>query len=143
MLLYLLPIVIVICSNTLYHIFAKSMPDTVNPMASLFVTYLVAAGVTFLLMIVNQGLTKQELIPLRSVHWTSFALGVCVIGLEFGYIMAYRAGWNISVGSLAANIILAVLLLIAGVLLFHEHLSVNKLIGIALCIAGLIFINRN
>lgn len=142
MLLYLLPLVLIVCSNTFYHICAKSTPTEVNPLASLFVTYLVAAAATFVLMLFNQTVTKGELFPFKGLSWTSFVLGFCIIGLEYGYLWAYRVGWNISVGSLIANIALAVILIIVGVLLYKEQITVNQLIGIGLCIAGLIFINK-
>lgn len=141
MLLYWLPILLVILSNTLYHITAKSTPGTANPLASLLVTYLVASAVTLVLMLGNQAAHKAELFPFRGLNWTSFALGLCIVGLEYGYIMAYRAGWNISVGSLVANIVLAIILLAVGVLLFREHMTIQRGVGILLCVIGLVFIN--
>ena len=142
MLLYFLPILLVVISNTFYHISAKSTPGDVNPLASLLVTYLIAAATTFVLLLLNQWTAKGELLPFKGINWTSFVLGFCVVGLEYGYLMAYRAGWNISIGSLIANIALAIILIIVGVLLFKEHISVYQLIGIALCIVGLVFINK-
>lgn len=142
MIIYLLPLLLVIFSNTFYHITAKSTPADVNPLASLCITYLVAAVTSFVLMLISQGVTKGELFPFKGINWTSFVLGICVIGLEYGYLWAYRAGWDISVGSLIANIALAIILIFVGLLLFKEKISVNQLIGIGLCIAGLVFINK-
>ncbi|MPN55164.1 hypothetical protein SDC9_202843 [bioreactor metagenome] len=56
--------------------------------------------------------------------------------------MMYKVGWNISIGSLVANICLAVALVLIGVFLYRENLSMNNIIGMILCISGLIFINR-
>lgn len=69
-------------------------------------------------------------------------LGVAIVGLEFGYIMAYRAGWNISVGSLVANIILAIVLIPVGIFFYKEGFDLNKVFGVILCLAGLILINK-
>lgn len=42
---YIWPIALVVASNTLYQICAKSVPEDMNPFASIIVTYLVAAAI--------------------------------------------------------------------------------------------------
>jgi len=79
---------------------------------------------------------------LKELNWTSLVLGICVVTLEFGYITAYRYGWNISVASVVANITLGILLIPVGILFYKEILTANHLVGIGLCFAGLFFINR-
>ena len=108
---YYFPILLIVTSNVLYHICAKSVPAQMNPMVSLMVTYQVV-------------------------------LGIVIVGLELGNILMYRAGWNISLGSLVANISLAVILIGVGILFYREVITVSQMIGIALCLAGLFFINR-
>ena len=50
------PILIIVVSNTLYNLCAKSTPQGINSFASLTVTYLVAAAVSFTVFILtNQG----------------------------------------------------------------------------------------
>ena len=46
MLSYIWPIALVVLSNTLYQVCAKTVPDGMNPLASLTVTYLVGAVVS-------------------------------------------------------------------------------------------------
>ena len=135
------PILIVILSNTFYHIFSKSTPTGAQPMASLLVTYLVAAVVTAVLYFFTSP-TKNLLQDIKTLNWASVLLGIAVVGLEFGYIQVYRSGWNISVGSLVANLGLAVSLIVVGVLLYHESVSAKQIIGIVLCMIGIIFINK-
>ncbi len=137
-----LPIIIIVASNILYNLFTKCMPSEVNPFAALVVTYLSAALAAFLMLLVStQGKGLGE--TFHSINWTSIALGLAIVWLEFGYIQAYRAGWNISTCSLAANILLAVILLFIGVLAFHEHLSGTQLFGMVLCAVGLFIVNRH
>ena len=69
-------------------------------------------------------------------------LGLTIIGLEFGYIMAYRAGWNISVGSLVANILLALMLIPIGIIFYKERFELTKVLGSVFCIIGLVLINK-
>src|SRR3970040_2700478 len=95
-------IALTILSNVLYHLLQKSIPANVNPMLSLAVTYLVAATATLLLIpfFPLQGNLGAEL---RKINWASFGLGAVILGLELGFLMAYRTGWNISTASLVAK----------------------------------------
>lgn len=138
---YYVPIILIIISNVFYHICSKSTPEAANPFLSLFITYLVAAFITFMLMLTT-GMEESIAHGFKSLNWTSLALGVAVVGLEFGYITAYRVGWNISIGSVVANISLAILLIPIGILFYKEVLTTNHLVGIILCLGGLFFINR-
>lgn len=69
-------------------------------------------------------------------------LGIAIVGLEAGWIYAFKAGWQVSTGFIVQSAFLAVALLAVGYLLYHEALSWNKVIGIAICLVGLFFINR-
>lgn len=141
MFMYVFSIVLVVASNVVYNICQKSTPQKVNPFLALLVTYLTAAiltAVAFFLYKTDKGLMQS----LKELNWTSIMLGFSIVGLEIGYLMAYRAGWNISVGSLVANIILALILIPIGVLLYKEGFGFNKIFGSAFCIFGLILINK-
>ena len=59
------------------------------------------------------------------------------MGLEFGNICLYRAGWKVSVGSLIANITLACVLLAVGLLLYHETVTLRQGLGVLVCLAGI------
>ena len=69
-------------------------------------------------------------------------LGLTLIGLEFGYICVYRAGWKMGVASLTGNTCMAFALLVIGALLYKEVLSLKQVIGMAVCAVGLILMNR-
>jgi len=141
MLQMMLPLLLVVFSNTFYHIFAKFTSPKANPFLSLTVTYIVAAllsFIAFLFMGERKGLLQEA----SNLNWASLALGVSIIGLELGYIYFYRAGWKVSVGSLVANITLACVLLLVGLLLFKESISLRQIIGIIVCALGLILITK-
>lgn len=142
MLNYILPILLIITSNVFYNICTKSTPKNVNPFASLCITYAIATGFTFLLLFFNNNLSKETFSEFKHINWTSFLLGILIVGLEYGYIQAYRAGWDVSVCSLVANISLAIMLIFVGILLYKEQISINQIIGILICIIGLVFINK-
>ena len=138
---YIWPIALVIGSNIIYQICAKSVPEGMNPFASLTVTYLVAAVLSAVLFFVLEGggnLVKEY----GKLNWAPFVLGLVIVGLEVGWIYAYKAGWPVSTGFIVQSAILAVALLAVGYFLYHEALTWNKLVGIAICLVGLFFINR-
>lgn len=92
------PIALAVFSDIFYQICAKSTPDTLNPIASLPITYLVAAAVsTFIYYITNSG--QSILAEWKAVNWTTFVLGIAIVGLEAGSIYMYKVGWNRSVPS--------------------------------------------
>lgn len=141
MLDYYWPIGFIVFSNVLYHICSKSLSGGADPYFSLLVTYLIAASVCLGLYLYT-GHFKDISIDVRGIRWNSILLGAAIVCLELGFIIMYKVGWNISIGSLVANICLAVALVLIGVFFYRENLTMNNIIGMILCISGLIFINR-
>lgn len=139
---YIFPIVLVVFSNVIYQICTKSVPADINPLASVTVTYLVGALVAGLLYyILNKD--ANLLREYTHLNWAPFVLGLAIVGLEAGFIYAYKAGWQVSTASLVQGTLLAVILIFVGVLLYSEKITRDKLIGIAFCLIGLFFINKN
>jgi len=68
-------------------------------------------------------------------------MGLVVVGLEVGYIYAYKAGWHISATQIVQASVLAVILIFVGYFLYNEALTWNKIIGIIVCLIGLGLIN--
>lgn len=135
------PVAVVVVSNCVYHTTTKSTPSEANAFGSLIVTYLVAAGLTAALFVTSVGL-KNVPDEFRKLNWTSVLLGIAIIGLEFGNICIYRAGWKISVGSLVSNITLACVLLFVGGILFHETITLRRLLGVIVCGIGLVLVSE-
>lgn len=140
LIIYYVAMGLTILSNALYHVFQKLTPSNVNPMLALSVTYLTAAGLC-IVMLPLFPLSGGFVESMRQVNWTSFALGLAVVGLELGFLLAYRAGWNVSLGSIVSNTFVGLLLLPVGLLFFREHLSPVNVLGIVACAAGLVMIN--
>lgn len=140
MLSYIWPIALVVLSNMLYQICAKSVPEGMNPLASLTVTYLVGAAVSCALYFIlnrNANLLRE----IRLTNWAPIVLGIVIVGLEVGFIYAFRAGWQISMAQIVSSAVLAVILIFVGYLLYHEAITWNKIVGIIVCLAGLVLIN--
>ncbi|WP_298535391.1 EamA family transporter [uncultured Methanobrevibacter sp.] len=134
------PILLILLSNTVYNICTKSTPGNVNAFGALMITYAVATIFTAVIFVF---LVKPEnvFIELSHVNWTSVVLGMVIVGLELGYIFAYRAGWKVSSASLVANIGLAIVLIFVGALLYGENITLKQVMGILICCVGLFLIN--
>ena len=137
---YIWPIGLVVLSNVVYQICAKSVPEGINPFASLTVTYLVgavASAVLFFVLGSGGNLLKEY----GKLNWAPVVLGIVIVGLEAGYIFAFKAGWQVSTGFIVQSSFLAAVLLLVGYFLYREALTWNKLVGVAICLIGLVFIN--
>lgn len=137
---YYLAIGLTIIANLFYHLAQKSVPGNVNPFVSLIATYFTAILVSLaILPFYRQGPGIRE--SLKSLNWASIAVGVAIVGLELGFLLAYRTGWKISLAAVFSNVAVALLLIPVGVLLFREHLSGVNLLGLAFCVLGLVLTN--
>lgn len=138
---YIWPIALVVISNVVYQICAKGVPRDMDVMASMTVTYLVGAvcsAVMYFLMNKNGSLLHEY----GKMNFAPILLGISVVGLEVGYIYAYKIGWPVSTASIVQSAFLALALIFVGSLLYHEAITANKIIGIVICLIGLYFINK-
>ena len=108
---------------------------------SLAVTYAVVA-----IVFVGVYAAMPAAAPLRGslqlLNWTAIALGVSIVFLDLGYLMLYRSGFDVSLGQLVTQSAAALLLVVVGVAVFREKLTLVNVAGIALCVVGLWLINR-
>ena len=133
------PLLIVVGANTIYNISTKATPSDVNAFASLAMSYLIATIGSVLMFFLTSD-SKNLLVELSKTNWSALALGIAIVGLEFGYICIYRAGWKIGVASLVANISLACVLLLIGLFVYKEVVTLKQLLGMGICAVGLILI---
>lgn len=133
---FYLPILLMILGTTTYHIAQKSVPTHLNPLFSLSVNYLTALLGTALLIPLYPARTAGPW-SLKGLNWASVAVGVSIVAVELSVLLAYRAGWRISILSTLGNTASALLLVVVGLFFFQEHLSAPKLAGIVLCLIGL------
>lgn len=128
-----------VLSTVLYNLFQKLTPAEANPALALTVTYVAALATTLLLFSVyppgNLGAAFHQL------NWASITLGLAIAGVEVGTLLAYRAGWQISLLPVVVNVSASLVLVTIGAFIFKEKLSPVNIIGIIVCIAGLVMIN--
>lgn len=138
---YYLAILLATLSATAYQVVQKSVPANAHPLITVAAAYLIGA-VICLLLLPFFPLGQSFAAALRQLDWTTFALALTIIGIEVGYLLAYRAGWNIGLASLISNSTVAMLLIPVSFFWFGETLSFRQLVGIGLCLVGLVLINK-
>lgn len=129
-----------VVSTVIYHLAQKSTPATAHPIFALAVTYAMAT-LTCLMLLIVSPLRKGWIDSFRELNWATFALALAVVGIEIGYLLAYRAGWAISLADIASNSAVGLLLLPIGLFLFKERVSNVNLTGVGVCLLGLILLN--
>ncbi len=95
-------LVVAIASTFGYHLVIKLTPGTVNPLLSLAVTY---ATVT-LLFAAAAVLLPGELPlrdSLRELNWTAPVLAATIVGLDLGFLLLYRGGFELSLAQIVTQ----------------------------------------
>lgn len=139
MFLFYFSITLAICSSALYHFVAKSTPSHVNFTVSLLVTYAVAFVVTLFTFFVFP--TRDVLAELKQLNWASIALAIAIVGIEFGFLLTYRAGWNLGIAAVLVNVVASLILVPVALFIFKDKISWINIAGILVCLAGLVMLN--
>jgi len=145
----LVALAVATAGSVIYHLGQKLVPPVAHPMAVLMAAYAVA----FLLSM----LALPCLQPAGVVHpWrqaftgmangpglrVALVLGVGVLLIEVGFLLAYRAGGSLQWSGVAVNGAAALLLVPVAVTMFKEAFSLPKALGMLLVLAGLALLGR-
>jgi drug/metabolite transporter (DMT)-like permease len=135
----LLALIIAVTGQVLYHVTQKSVASHAHPVVSLIVFYVVAAVLSlplFWLFPMHGNLGEE----LSKVNWAVFGVGISIVLIEIGFLLAYRAGGELSTAFVTTASVVCVSTLVIGLVFFGESMSLTKLGGIALCLAGIALI---
>jgi multidrug transporter EmrE-like cation transporter len=138
--LFYFSITLAILSSALYHFVAKSTPSNVNFTVSLLVTYAVAFVVTlfgFFFFPAKNGVMAE----IKLLNWASIGLAIAVVGIEFGFLLTYRSGWNLGIAAVLTNVIASLILVPVAIFIFKDEISWVNILGILICLAGLVMLN--
>ncbi|HJU50550.1 MAG TPA: hypothetical protein VJ575_07470 [Pseudogulbenkiania sp.] len=128
----LFALLLAVAGSVIYHLSLKQVPQTVNPFFTLAVSY----GVALLLCLIGMQFSPGNR-SLLALNWSSSGVALGILGIELGFLLAYRAGWQMGVASLSANVISTLVLLPLGFLLFREQPSLLRLGGAMVSLTGL------
>jgi drug/metabolite transporter (DMT)-like permease len=134
--MYALSMTILIASQVLYQVAQKKLPTGTQPFLLLAVVYAMATvACTGFAFVGPKSVTAAELKPLL-LSWPIWLLAATVIGIEIGYLWAYRQGWSVALAFSVASTSTVVLLAIVGLFLFREGLNLWQIVGLGLALAG-------
>jgi drug/metabolite transporter (DMT)-like permease len=132
-----LSLAIVIVSGVLYHL-AQKTAQVERPWAMLAVAYGCGFAIALVLAIADGSSAPR----LARTGGSGLVLGLAALGIEVGLFYVYRSGWPLATASVISNVTVTALLATIGVIVFGEHLSGLRLVGIALALGGGVLIVR-
>jgi hypothetical protein len=134
------PLLLVVCGSLMYHVAAKSVPNTIEPFGALIGVY----GTALIASLVVYTVARRGVLPGMSSLWhpTVAAVGIGALLIELGFLVSYRAALPVSTTSVMANGAVALLLLPIGALFFSEAITLIRVSGVALCLVGLWLLQR-
>jgi drug/metabolite transporter (DMT)-like permease len=138
----LIALAIALTGQVLYHFCQKSVAPNVNPILALIAFYILATLVSLpLLMIfpVNGSVMQQ----LGQMNWAVIGVAASIVLIEVGFLLAYRAGGELSSAFVLTSAAVACTLLLLGVAIHAESISATKLVGIALALSGIYLVSRS
>jgi drug/metabolite transporter (DMT)-like permease len=138
---YYISMLLAILSGAAYHVCQKYMPSDINPLIALSVAYATAFILSIMISFVYPS--KVGFIDsIKEVNWASFALGLSIVGLEVGFLLVYRSGWNLSLASLIGNVTTSLLLIPVGLMVFKEVISFKNALGIIFSLIGIFLVSQ-
>ncbi len=132
----LVAFLLAIAGQALYHVTQKSISPGTHPVISLLMFYLLAATLTLPLFWLFP-LTDSVVNEIKKLNWAVYGVAASIVLIEIGFLLAYRAGAELSSAAVLTASVVAVLTLFIGTLFFRESIPAAKLSGIALCLAGI------
>lgn len=137
---YLGSIVLLVGSIALYQVAQRLLPRALNPWHALVVVYAVALALCVAATLLERGRPFGE--SLRSLNWAVPVVALAAVGIELGWILAFRSGWTLSTTGLLSQVGVTMLVVPVGLLFFRERLSGLNIAGVALCLLGLALATR-
>lgn len=137
-------ILIAILGLVVYQLAMRTAPQGLNPFALLVWAYVIAAIACAAAAPVWSRVEGSAMMPgftTRNLAAAGF-IALSVILIEIGYLLVYRSGWSMAVAPAVAQAATLSLVAIIGFTAMGERLTLIRLLGLALCVGGVILITR-
>ena len=137
---YFFPPILVVIGMMIYQVSQKTTNENANPFVVVIMAYVIGilACMGGYFLIPKQDAASLPMV--KTAIWSALGIGLGAAAIEIGFMLAYRAGWNVNILPLSVTVAGAVLLVPVGLFAFRESLSIEKALGILLCIGGLVLI---
>jgi drug/metabolite transporter (DMT)-like permease len=131
---------IAITGQVLYHVAQKMVAPGANPVVSLLAFYAVAALCTLPLFAIYP-IADSIAAEIDKLNWAIPAVALSIVLIEIGFLLAYRAGGELSNTFVVTGGLVAVITLAIGSVFLKEAVSVARIAGVAMCIGGIALIS--
>ncbi len=138
--MYLISAVLAVIGGVAYHHFVKRISPTIHPIVSIAGIYVSVLMLSVLLLGFFPPAEGYRY-HFKQINWVQFAVAVSVFFLELGFVLMYRAGWNLSTANLVTGVFINIILVGLGLFLLREKVSLINAIGIVLSIIGVAMIS--
>ena len=78
---------------------------------------------------------------MKQLNWATIGLAIAIVGIEFGFLLTYRAGWNLGIAAVLVNVVASLILVPVAIFIFKDTISWINILGILVCLAGLVMLN--
>lgn len=132
---------IIVVSIITYQVLQKNIAINIHPVVSVILSYSVALICSLVLLLffpIKNGVIAE----LQKANIATYLIGVAIIGIEVGFLLVYRSGWKLGLAMPFSSSISIIVLTIIGFFFFKEHLTPTKILGIVLCISGILLLYK-
>jgi drug/metabolite transporter (DMT)-like permease len=132
----LVPVLLVVVSSVAYQFAQRAVSSSANAFSVFVLVYLL--GMVLCLILASLWGRPMGVADLQLLKtWPTWVLGTSVVGIEVGYLLAYRAGWPVGTAVGVTYTLTIGLLAVAGVIFLAEEISLRRVAGLAFSLAGL------
>ena len=120
-------IALVIASQVTYQLSVKAIPRESHPFGVLIIVY----GLAMVACIVLSPLAGRPLAFAdfrRLLSWPTCLLAIAVVGIEFGYLLAYRSGWKLGATFAVTSVATVAVLALLGIVWFGELIDGKRVL---------------
>ena len=136
------PFALAVAGMLFYHLAQRSIPKEMNPFYGTKIAYVVGIVVCAVCLLAYPS--KKSLVDsVKDSNWAVLLVGAAAASIEIGFMLAYRAGWRISVAAVATNVAVTALLIPIGIIIFKDQLSLRNILGLVFCVLGLVLVVRD
>jgi drug/metabolite transporter (DMT)-like permease len=141
---YYFPPILIVLGLVVYQVSQRSVDKDSSPFVVIGIAYFIGMLACIAGYFIFPKTESDSLLTMiKTISWSALGIGFGAAAIEFGFLLAYRVGWNVSTLPISTNVLSALILILVGLYIYREHLSMERLCGILLCIGGLILINYN
>jgi drug/metabolite transporter (DMT)-like permease len=126
---------LVVASLVGYQLAQRTMPAGANPFTVVAIAYFLGIiACVILAPVVGKPIEFEDAALLK--QWPIWVLAASVVGIEIGYLLAYRAGWPLATATGVTYTSTMVLLAIIGATFFSETISLRRAAGLVLAMGA-------